>query len=99
MNLMNLNIRHSIKNRLIIEFVYDNLLHEVEPFIYGVSPSGFLGLLAFQIKGQIVNNQSWQLFDLDLAENIKIHSVGFNPKLRADYAQRIKQMKIIYTKI
>ncbi len=99
MNLVNLNIRHSIKNRLFIEFNYESETVVVEPFVYGVSQTGFLGLLAYQIKSNDVKNTSWRLFDLDISKDIKIHCEGFEPQLRSDYATEVKKMKIIYAKI
>ena len=99
MNLVNLNIRHSIKNRLFIEFNYESEIVVVEPFVYGVSPTGFLALLAYQIKSSDTKDTFWRLFDLDISKNIKIHCEGFDPQLRSDYATEVKQMKIIYAKI
>ena len=99
MNLVNLNIRHSIKNRLFIEFNYESEKVVVEPFVYGVSPTGFLALLAFQRTSNETENAQWRLFDLDISEDIKIHCTGFEPQRRSDYATEVKQMKIIYAKI
>jgi len=99
MNLVNLNVRHSIKNRLFIEFNYESELVVVEPFAYGVSPTGFLALLAYQIKSNITESNVWKLFDLDISTNIKIQCEGFEPQLRSNYATELKKMKIIYAKI
>jgi hypothetical protein len=99
MNLINLNIRHAIKHRLLIEFEYKLETIVAEPFAYGVAPNGYLALLAYQIKPNDTEKRQWRLFDLDISIDIKIHCKSFDPQLRINYPNEMKQMKIIYTKI
>lgn len=99
MNLVNLNIRHAIKHRLIIEFEYNRVLYVVEPFVYGVSTKGFLALMAFQFTNEKEKTGKWAVFDLDATKNIKIHCERFDVEIRKNYEKVLEEMKITYAKV
>ena len=100
MDLVNLNIKHAIKNRLLLEFDYEGKgARIVEPYGYGVTRGGLLGLKAFQIEGHSDSGFTWKLFDLDKATNIKVLCRGFDPVVRSDYKRPDKDMKITYFEI
>lgn len=72
----------------------------VEPFCLGVTSTGYLGLRAFQTSGYTESqNDSWKLFDLEKATDIKVLSESFDATIRAGHDKSDKDMKIIYFKI
>ncbi|MCH2045045.1 MAG: hypothetical protein MK212_13085 [Saprospiraceae bacterium] len=101
MNPLHLNIHHAIQNRLLLEFNYaDEGTRVVEPFCFGLTRAGNLGLRAYQLGGYTnTSKPDWKLFDLAKAKDIKVLAKKFEPSVRTDYSVGDKHMKTIYIQV
>lgn len=80
---MNNLIFEAIKNKNVIQFLYENERRVVEPHCYGITTAGNEGLRAFQIEGYSSSGKmGWKMYDLNKAKNIENNGKIFqNPRL------------------
>ncbi|MCB8963729.1 MAG: hypothetical protein H6536_01640 [Bacteroidales bacterium] len=84
---METNICEAIRERLLIEFIYDAQIRIVEPYILGVhKDTGSMVLLAYQVGGHIENENAplWKLYKVEKMGKMKLQSDSFTT-LRKGY--------------
>ena len=91
-------ICNAIRNKKIIEFIYDGENRIVEPHCYGITTKGNESIRAFQIDGYSSSGKmGWKLYDLSKAKNIQVLEESF--KIRNDYKKGDKNMSRIYCEL
>ena len=92
---MKTEICNAIKNKKIIEFIYDGESRTVEPHCYGFTTKGNEAIRAYQITGYSSSGEmGWKLYDLSKSRNIKVLEETF--VVRTDYKKGDKGMSRIY---
>lgn len=91
-------ICNAIRNKNIIEFIYDGENRTVEPHCYGFTTKENEAIRAYQIAGYSSSGKmGWKLYDLSKAKNMKVLDETFN--VRGDYKKGDKGMSSIYCEI
>ncbi|BDX37996.1 hypothetical protein CYCD_13510 [Tenuifilaceae bacterium CYCD] len=84
---METKICEAIRERLLIEFIYDGQIRIVEPYILGVhKDTSSKVLLAYQVGGHIENENAplWKLYKVEKMGKMKLTEDTFS-KLRKGY--------------
>lgn len=97
---MNDLIFQAIKERRLLEFIYDGGRRVVEPHCYGVSTAGNPSLRAFQVVGQSLSGNpiAMKMFNLSKASNFKILPEVFQNE-RDVYRKGDKGMSVIHIEL
>lgn len=70
-------VKQGIRERKVVEFVYDDHQRVVEPHVYGIKNRRH-GILAYQIGGSSSSGKlDWKRFYFDKISNMKITDEGF----------------------
>jgi hypothetical protein len=92
---MNSQIFDAIKQKRVIEFLYDGEIRVVEPHCYGVTTKGNEAVRCFQISGYSSSGtMGWKLYDLSKVEDIQILDETFS--IRPGYKRGDKGMNEIF---
>jgi hypothetical protein len=95
---MNSQIINAIKQKRVIELIYDGEIRIVEPHCYGLTTKGNEAIRAFQIDGYSSSGiMGWKMYDLSKADNIQIHAEIF--AVRAGYKRGDKGMSRIFCEL
>jgi hypothetical protein len=93
------DIIEAIKDKNVIEIVYDNQLIQVEPYCYGITLSGKEILKAYQIQGFSPSGKmGWNLYDLDKVDDINSLKNTFNV-LRMGFEKSNAEMNLIFAQL
>ena len=92
---MNSQIINAVKQKKVIEFIYDGEIRVVEPHCYGLTTKGNEAIRAYQIAGYSSSGtMGWKLYDLSKVEDIQVHDEVFS--IRSGYKRGDKGMSEIY---
>jgi hypothetical protein len=76
---MDVDICNAIHHRKRLEFVYRECIRIVEPYAYGVGPSGHPLLRAYQVSGEAKTGvPAWKLFRMEEVTEIIVRDDGFS---------------------
>ena len=91
-------ICNAIRNKKVIEFIYDGESRTVEPHCYGLTTKGNEAIRAYQIDVYSSSGKmGWKMYDLSKAENIQILDEPF--EIRDEYKKGDKGMSEIYCEL
>ena len=92
---MNTLIINAIKNRNVVEFIYEGENRIVEPHCYGLTTKGNEAIRAFQTDGYSSSGKmGWKMYDLSKTDDIQVSDEIF--EIRDDYKKGDKGMSKIY---
>jgi len=95
---MKTEICNAIRNKKIIEFIYDGESRTVEPHCYGLTTKGNEAIRAYQIDGfSSSGKMGWKLYDLSKVKNIQVLDETFD--IRDDYRKGDKNMSRIFCEL
>jgi len=88
-----------IKNRNVIQFIYEDELRIVEPYCHGETRNLVNALRAYQIGGYSSTGVlGWKMFDLSKAQNIQSTGEQFT-NIRNGYKRADKNMVRIFCQV
>jgi hypothetical protein len=96
---MDVDICNAIHHRKRLEFVYRECIRIVEPYAYGVGPSGHPLLRAYQVAGEAKTGvPAWKLFRMEEVAEIIVRDDGFSEP-KPGYQRNDPAMTKIYCEL